>query len=60
MALCNSVNYFVHVSVALADVHVIADTDNVSHEGNHVSCLTNCLAVSNLALAFVQILNFQT
>ena len=49
-----------HVSVALADVHIIADTDNVSHERDHVSCFTYSLAMGNLRLAFVQILNFQT
>ena len=49
-----------HVSVALADVHVIADTDNVSHERDHVSCFAYSLAMGNLRLAFVQILNFQT
>ena len=59
MALCNSVNNFVHVSVALADVHVVADTDDVSHEGNHVSCLADSLAMGYLALTLVQILDFQ-
>ena len=31
VALCYRVNNFVHISVALADVHVITDTDHVSH-----------------------------
>ena len=60
VALCYSVNNFMHVFVAFADVHIITDTDNVSHEGDHVSCFTNCFAVSNLRFAFIQILNFKT
>ena len=59
MALCDSVNHFVHVSIALADVHIIADTDDISHEGNHVSCLADSLTMGNLALTLVQILDFQ-
>ena len=53
MALGYRVNHFVHVSISLADVHVIADTDHVSHEGNHVGCLADGLAVSYLGFALV-------
>ena len=60
MSLGYSVYYVMHVFVALADVHIIADTDNVSHEGNHVSGLTNGLTMSDLALALVKILNLKT
>ena len=42
-----------HVSVALADVHIIADTDNVSHERDHVSCFTYSLAMGNLRSGIV-------
>ena len=59
VTLGNSVHELLLVGVALADVHVVTDTDDVSHEGNHVSGLTDGLAMSNLRLAFVQILNFQ-
>ena len=48
-----------HVGVALADVHVIADSDDVCHEGDHVGGLTNGLAVGYLGFALVQILYFQ-
>ena len=40
VALCYSINNFMHVFVAFADVHIITDTDHVSHEGYHVSCLS--------------------
>jgi len=59
VALGHSVDDFVLVGAALADVHVIADADDVSHEGNHVGCFTDCFAVGYLALAFVQILDFE-
>ena len=49
-----------HVLVTFANVHIITDTDNVSHEGDHVSCLTNGLTMSDLALALVKILNLKT
>ena len=48
-----------HISVSLTDVHIIADTDYVGHEGDHVGCLAYSLAVSNLRFALVQILNLQ-
>ena len=60
VSFCYSVNNFVHVFVTFSDVHIITDTDNISHEGDHVSCLTNCLTVSNLRFSFVKILNFKT
>ena len=59
MTLGNSVNYFVHICVSLTDVHIIADTDYVGHEGDHVGCLAYSLAVGNLRFALVQILNLQ-
>ena len=39
------------ISVALADVHIITDTDYISHERDHVSCLTNSLTMSDLRFA---------
>ena len=49
-----------HVGVALADVHVIADSDDVCHERDHVGGLTDGLAVCYLGFALVQILYFQS
>ena len=31
-SLCNRVNYFVHICVSFSDVHIVTDTDNISHE----------------------------
>ena len=60
MSLSHSVHDIVHVFVSLADVHVVADPDDIRHEGDHVGCLADGLAMCDLALALVQILNLQT
>ena len=60
ISLSYSVNNLVHVSISLTDVHIVADTDDICHEGDHVSSLTDSLAVGYLRFSFVQILNFQT
>ncbi|CCX41636.1 unknown [Clostridium sp. CAG:1024] len=60
VALRHGVDDLMHVGVALADVHIVADTDRVRHEGDHVCGLADGLAVRDLALALVKILNFQT
>ena len=39
------------IGVALADVHVVPDADDVGHEGDHVGGLADGLAVGDLALA---------
>ena len=59
VALGHGVHELVHVGVALADVHVVADTDHVGHEGNHVGGLAHGLAVGYLGFALVQILNLK-
>ena len=48
-----------HISVSFADVHVVADSDDVSHEGDHVCCLAYCLAVRYLGFALIQILDLK-
>ena len=60
IALCYRVNHFMHIGISLADVHIIADTDNVSHERDHICCLADGLAVGYLRFPFVQILNFES
>ena len=59
VALGHGVHELVHVGVALANVHVVADADDVGHEGHHVGGLADGLAVGDLALALVQILHLQ-
>ena len=49
-----------HICISLADVHIIADTDYISHERDHVCSLADSLAVSYLALALIQILYLKT
>ena len=53
------VNNFVHVSISLSDVHIVADADDVSHKGNHVCRLPDRLAVCHLGFALVQILHLK-
>ena len=57
VALGDGVHHVVHVGVALADVHVVPDADDVRHEGDHVGGLPHGFAMGDLALALVQILD---
>ena len=45
------------VGVPLADVHVIADADDIGHEGDHIGGFAYRLAVGDLRLALVEILH---
>ena len=60
VALFQSVHEGLLIGVTLTDVHVVADADDVGHEGHHVRGLTHGLAVSDLGLLLVQNLLFQT
>ena len=60
ISFCHSVNYFVHVGISFANVHIIADTDDISHKGNHICGLAHGLTVRHLRFALVKILNFKT
>ena len=60
MPLLDRFDHFVHIGVALADVHVVADADGVRHEADHVGGLADGFAVRDLALALVEILHFKT
>ena len=59
-----SFGYCIHkfflVCMAFTDVHVIADTDYISHEGYHVCCFANSFAVCDLGFFLIEILHFQT
>ena len=48
-----------HVGVALADVHVVTDADDVGHEGDHRGGLADGLAVGDLGLALVEVLELE-
>ena len=47
------------IGVTLANVHIIADTDDISHEGDHVGGFPDGLAVGDLRLFLVQDLLLQ-
>ena len=57
--LGHGLHNFLLVGVALADVHVVTDADDVSHEADHVRGLAHGLAVGYLALALVQVLDLE-
>ena len=59
VGLLNGLGDLGHVGVSLADVHVVADADDVGHEGNHGSGLADGLAVSDLGLLLVQVLQLK-
>ena len=50
------VHKFFLICVSFADVHIVADTDHVSHERNHVGGFADSFPVSDLGFLFVQIL----
>ena len=60
MSLCDRIHEGLLIGMSFADIHIITDTDDVSHEGNHVRRLSDSFTVSDLALLLVQILYFQT
>ena len=59
IALRDGIDDFFLVGMTFADVHVVADADDVGHEGDHVGRFPDRFAVGNLALLFVQVLDLQ-
>ena len=59
MSLLYSVHHIMHIFVALANIHIITDTDYIRHEGDHIRCFTYSLTVCDLGFSFVQILYFE-
>ena len=59
VALLHRVHEGLLVLVALADEHVVPDADDLGHEGHHVGGLPDSLAVGDLALLLVQVLDLQ-
>ena len=60
VALFERVDEGLLILVALADEHIVADADDVSHEGDHVGGLTHGLAVGDLAHLLVEHLLLKT
>ena len=60
VSFCYSIHKIFLISMSLTDVHIITDTDYISHERYHVGCLTNGLTVCNLGFLLVQILYFKS
>ena len=48
-----------HVGIALADELVVADADHIGHEGDHGRGLADRLAVGDLGLGLVEVLELQ-
>jgi hypothetical protein len=49
----------VHILISLADIHIVTDSDDVSHERDHGRCLANRLAVSDLGFFLIEVLHFK-
>ena len=59
IALLQSIHEGLLIGVTLTDIHIIADTDDISHEGDHVGGFPDGLAVGDLRLFLVQDLLLQ-
>ena len=57
--LLHGLRDLLHVRVALADELVVADADDVGHEADHRGGLAHGLAVGDLRLGLVQVLQLQ-
>ncbi len=55
----HSISNLLHIGVAFANIHIISNSDDIRHETDHISGFPNGLAVSDLALLFIEILDFQ-
>ncbi len=60
VAFLHGVHKGLLILVALADEHIIADADDVGHEGHHVRGLADGLAVGDLGLLLVEVLHLET
>ena len=60
ISFCYSIHEFFLICMSFTDIHIITNTDYISHERNHICCFTNCFAMGNLRFLFIQILHFQT
>jgi hypothetical protein len=53
--LIDGCRHFPHVGIALADVQVVADADDIRHEGDHVRRFAHRLPVRDLRRALVEV-----
>ena len=60
VALFQRIHERLLIFVALMDVHVVADADDVGHERDHVGRFADGLAVGDLRLLFIEHLLLQT
>ena len=60
VALLQSVHKGLLILVALTDIHIVPDADDIGHEGHHIGRFTDGLAVGDLRLLLVQHLLLQT
>lgn len=56
-AVVESLAYLALILVALSEVHIVADADRLGEEADHVGGLAHGLAVGDLALALVEVLD---
>ena len=48
-----------HIGVALADIHIIPNADDIRHKRNHVRGFAHGFAVGDLAFALVKVLHLE-
>ena len=54
-ALLHRARHLAHVAVALAEIHVVADPDDLGQERDHVRRLAHGLAMGDLGFALVEV-----
>ena len=59
-SLLDGGRYLAHIGVALADKLIVANANDIGHEGDHRCSLADGLAVSDLRLSLVQIHQLET
>jgi len=59
IAILHSLGNGLHVGMALADVHIVANADDVGHEADHVGSLADRLTVGDLTGLLVQVLHLE-
>ena len=59
-AFIDGIHESLHVFMAFADKHVIADTDDIRHEGYHVRGLADGLTMGDLGFLLIQVIDGQT
>ena len=55
----NRLGHLAHVGIALADIHVISNADNIGHERDHVGGFAHGFAMGDLGFTLVQVLHLK-